>query len=85
MNANEADLFALFQFIIDDFLNSFSNRTHGDDNIFGIGGAIIIEGMMFAASNSGHFIHIMFYQIGHGIIKTIGGFTSLKENIGILC
>ena len=85
MNANQTQFLALSIQIVDGFTNGFGNRTHGNDNIFGIGGTIIGKRVIFAAGDFGNLLHVCFNHIRNGIVKRIGCLFRLKEDIRVLC
>ena len=58
VHGQHADLFALGVQVVDDFLDCFTHRTHGNDQAFSIRRAMIIEQRILAAGQFGDFGHI---------------------------
>ena len=57
---DEADLFALRAQVIDDFLRCFTDRAHRDNDIFGIGCAVIVKRLVIGADFRVDLIHVFF-------------------------
>ena len=85
MNLDQANLFAVFIEIIDGLFNGVADRAHGDNDLFGVARAIIVEKLIFGAKLCIDRLHIRFGDAHNLIVINIGGFSGLEENIGILC
>ena len=81
---DEAGLFAAGTLIIDDFLDGLADRAHGDDDLLGIGIAVVIEEVIIAADHGVDFIHVVLHHAGEGIVELIGDLALLEEDIGVL-
>ena len=81
---DEAGLFAAGTLIIDDFLDGLADRAHGDDDLLGIGIAVVIEEVIIAADHGVDLIHVVLHHAGEGIVELIGDLALLEEDIGVL-
>lgn len=84
MDIDKADFFALFVAVVDDFLDAFGDGTHSDNDVFGIGGAVIGEGLVVASGKFGNFGHVSGDDVGDGLMEGVAGLAGLKEDIGVL-
>ncbi len=62
---------ALGNEMINSFLGGLGNRTHGYNHTFGIGSAVVVEEMVFAACDPGDFGHVAFHDFGHSLIVVL--------------
>ncbi len=84
MYGDQSDLFTLSHFVIDGFFNGFGNGAHGHNDVFRIRGAIIGKRVIFATTDFGDLLHIIFYQVREGLIEWVYRFPCLEVDIGVL-
>ena len=84
MHRQHADLFSLGVQVVDDFLDRFTHRTHGNDQAFGVRRAMIIEQGIFAAGQFGDFGHIALDDFRQFFPVTIGYFALLEVDVRVL-
>ena len=82
--ADHADLLASFIEIVDSLTCGFGDRTHADDDAFGVVSAIVAEQLIIAAGDLGHFGHVFLYNGRNGIVISVAAFTVGKEGFGVL-
>ena len=84
VDLDEADLFSSFAEIIHHFAGGFTDGTHCDDHTLRIRRAEVIEEFVTAPRESGHFVHILFHNIGKRQIRRVHSFAVLEEDVVIL-
>ncbi len=66
------------------FLDGFTDRAHGNDDVLGVRGAHIVEGLVAAAGEFFQLLHIMHNHFRDLIVEFVGGLSYLEENVRIL-
>ncbi len=84
MNLDDADFLALFNQIIDSFLDRVGGGTHDDNDPLGVFRPGVIDQFIFTAGELGELVHLFLYNRDTGRIIRVDGFTPLEVNIGIL-
>ena len=82
-NLYEADLFTLRGEVIDDFFCDVADGAHGDDDVFRIRSAIVVEQLVVGAELGIDFIHVLFDNSGKCIVVFVAGFSVLEEDIAV--
>ena len=85
MNFDKTYFLALFGQEVDSLLDGLTDRTHSNDDMFCVRCAVIIEQTVVCTDFSVYFIHILFYDCRKSIIILIASFSSLEEDIRVLC
>ncbi len=57
----ETDLLALFEHVVDDFFCCITYRAHGDDDLFSIRSAIVVEELVVCADLLVDLVHVVFH------------------------
>ena len=70
--------------IVDGFLDGLGDRAHGDDDMFGIRCAVVVEWQIVATGQFADLTHIAGDDVGNGIVIRIGGFPCLEEHVRVL-
>ncbi len=83
-NLDHANLFASLGQCIDGFLGHFRARTHHDDDLLGIGGAVIIKQVILTARQLRGAVHDRLHDARNGVVERLAGFTRLEEDVGVL-
>ena len=84
-DGDQAELLAArFSQIVDGLLDGLADGAHGDDDVFGIRCAIVVEWQVVAAGQFADLTHIAGDDIGNGIIIRVAGFAGLEEDIRVL-
>ena len=74
---DDADLLALGCEIIDGLFNSLVDGTHSDDDLLGIGSAVVVEELVVCADLGIDFVHVLLDDRGHCMYSwTIAGIAS---------
>ena len=84
MYGDNAHFLAFGTQVIDRLLDRLGHRTHRDDDILGIGIAIVNERLVLAAGNFADLDHRLGGHVGNRIVETVGGLTRLEIDVGIL-
>ena len=84
MALHDADLFAALEHLVDGLVGNVAAGAHGDDDLFGIRSAFILEGLVNPAGQLGDFVHALFHDGGNGSVEVVGGFTALEVDIAVL-
>ena len=81
---DEADPVALGDEGVHGFLDGFTDRAHGNDDVLGVRGAHIVEGLVAAAGEFFQLLHIMHNHFRDLIIEFVGRLSYLEENVRVL-
>ena len=84
MYTHQADFFTLLVEVVDRFLYSLADRTHGDDDAVSIFSAIVVEQVMFTARDFGQVCHGLFYEFRQSLIELVGRLAFLEVYVRIL-
>ncbi len=84
MHPDRADLFSFCGKIVHRFVNRVADRTHGDNNPFGVGRPVIIVKAVFPAGLHLKLLQVVFDNTGKGIIEGVCALSLLKVDIGVL-
>ena len=82
MNLQNAVLFV--QQVFDGRFRRIGGGSHDHDDLFGVGGADVINQMILTARNLGILVHRFLNNGGDFFIVRIGGFANLEEHVGVL-
>ena len=82
MYDNQAEF--LFRYTVQVFLDGFADTAHGNDNMFRIGSAIIIKEAIGGSKPVIDFGKLFFYDLRQCLIKGIGSFSCLEEDVRVL-
>ena len=80
----ETDLAALSIEVINSLFDGLADRAHGDDDLLGIGSAVIVEELVVCADLCIDLVHVFLDDSGHCIIDGVAGFSGLEEQIRVL-
>ncbi len=83
-NLKITDFAALLLQEIDDFLRCAADRAHGNDYIFCIRCAVIIEKMVVAPGDPADFTHVLFHNVRDSLVIAVGCLTRLEVDIRVL-
>ena len=81
---HQAHFFTLGQLVVDDFFNGVAHGAHGHDDMFGIGGAVVVEELVVGADLLVDFVHVLLYDAGNGFIVGVAGLSGLEEDVRVL-
>ena len=84
MDLHQTHLLASGIQVVDDFLNGLASGTHGDDDLVGIGSAIVVEGLVVGADLLVNLIHVVHDNLGNSVVVLVAGFASLEEDVAVL-
>ena len=84
VHADHTDLLSLTGKIVDNLASGLCNGTHADDDILGIGSAVIGEWSIVASGQFLNLLHIVIHNVGHSLIVLVADLTMSKEGVGIL-
>ncbi len=84
MNAHQTHLLALGHQMVYGFLSGLCARTHGDDHALGLGIAIIVEEVIFAAGDGGNLLHVVLHDLGNSLIYGVARLAVLEEHVAVL-
>ena len=84
MNCHHTYLFAFSHERVDGFLGGLGRRTHHYDYTLGIGCAVVVEQVIFAACDGADFGHVVLNDIGYSLIVLVAGLAVLEENVAVL-
>ena len=84
MDGHEAVLAALGGEVVDGFAYGFGDGTHGDYDVLGVGGAVVLEGTVAAAGELADFAHVAGYYVGDGFVDLVAGFDGLEVDVAVL-
>ena len=83
MDSYQTHFLAFGNEVVDCFLDSLGHGTHGYDHAVGIGSAVVVEQMVFAACDLADFSHVAFHDFRHGLVVLVAGFTVLEEHVAV--
>ena len=83
-NLDKTDLFALRSKIVDGLFDRVADRAHGNDNLFGIGSAVVVEELVVGTDLGIDLIHVVLGDADDIVIILVAGLTSLEEDVGVL-
>ena len=81
---DHAHLFAHGNHLGHGFVGHVAAGTHGDDNLFRVGSAHIIEQVIVAAGQLAHLRHGLLDNLGHSQVILVASLTALEINVGVL-
>ena len=84
MDFHDAGLLSPGVEIVHGLLDGLADRAHGDDDVLGIGSAVVIEGVVLPSGKLFDLIHVGFHEIGNGLVEGVDGFLRLEEDVGVL-
>ncbi len=70
--------------VIDDFLRRFADGAHGDDNMLGVGCAVIVKGLIVCPKLFVDRIHIALDDAGELVIEGVDRFPGLEVDVAAL-
>ena len=70
--------------VIDDFLDGLAGGAHGDDDLVGIGSAIVVEGLIVGADFLVDLVHVVNHNLGHGVVVLVASLAGLEEDVAVL-
>ena len=82
---DKTDLCAFRIEVIDRLFDCLVNGTHSDDDGLGILCAIVVEQLIVCSDLGVNFVHVHLNDFRHLVIVRVGSFTSLEEDIRVLC
>ena len=82
MHIDQSDLFA--GNAVDIFLYGLADTAHGDDDMFRVGCAVIVEQPVGGTQPSVNFRQLLLHDLGQRQIERIGSLSRLEKDIGIL-
>ena len=81
VDLNEADLFSLRVEVFHYFACRLTDGAHRNDHTVGIGCSVIVEELIVAPGECGHFVHILFYDTWESIVIRVCCFSVLEKYI----
>ena len=84
VDLHQAHLLAGGVEVVDDFLDGLAGGTHGDDDLIGIGSAIVVEGLIVGADLLVDLVHVVNNNLGHGVVILVASLAGLEEDIAVL-
>ena len=84
VDLHEADLAALRVEIGHNLLQAVGNAAHCNDNVLGVGCAVVVEEPVIPAGQGVDFCHVVLDDAGHGVIVGVHGLTALESSVGVL-
>src|SRR6185369_9362281 len=84
VDLDHADLFTLFDQVVDGFLDGVGGGTHDDDDPFGVFGAGVVDQFVFAAGEFAEFVHFFLDDFDAGFVVLVDGFTPLEVDVRVL-
>ena len=70
--------------VVDGLPDGFAHGAHGDDDVFGVGGAVVVERQIVTAGQFADFAHIARHDVGNRVVVGIAGLAGLEEHVGVL-
>ena len=83
VDLDEADFLAFFAELVDSFLDGTGDRTHGDDDVFCVRSAVVIEEVVRTARQFADLVHVVLDNVGQALIPGVIGFAGLEEHIRV--
>ena len=83
MHLDETDFLAFFTKFVNRFLDSTGDRTHGDDDVFCVRSAVIIEEVIRTTCQFTNLVHIVLDDIRQSLVPKVIGFAGLEEHVRI--
>ena len=84
VNCQESDFFTAFVEEVYRFFDSIRQGTHSDNHAVCVGSAVVSEGMVFPARESGNFFHVVFNDIRQRFVVLVLYFLLLEVDIRVL-
>ena len=81
---DQAYLLAALAEIVDDLLRALADRAHRHDHALCLRVAEVVEELVVAAGQSGHFFHVLLDHGGEGVVGGVGGLAVLEEDVVVL-
>ena len=83
MNLDEADFLTFFAELVNRFLDGTGDRAHGDDDVFCVRSAVVIEKVVRTARQFADLVHVVLDNVGQALIPGVIGFTGLEEHVRV--
>ncbi len=84
MDLHQAHLLAGGVEVVDDLLDGLAGGTHGDDDVLGVGSAVVVEGLVVGADLLVDLVHVVHDDLGHGVVVLVAGLAGLEEDVAVL-
>ena len=84
MDLDHTNLLAFRGQVVHHFHHGLTDRTHCDNDAFGIGSAVVVEELVVSAGERVNAVHLLLHNLGQGIVGGVAGLTGLEEGIRIL-
>ena len=84
MHGHQTHLAALLAQVVDRLLDGLRNGAHGDEDLLGLGIAVVDEGFVLAAGDLRDLAHRIGHHVGNGIVELVGRLTRLEVDVGVL-
>ena len=84
MHGHQTHLAALLAQVVDRLLDGLRNGAHGDEDLLGLGIAVVDEGFVLAAGDLRDLAHRIGHHVGNGIVELVGSLTRLEVDVGVL-
>ena len=78
-----ADLLALRAQIVDGLRGGFSHAAHADEDVLGLGVAVVVDAVIFAAGQLAHLAHVLLHDFRQSIVVGIHGLAALEVSVGV--
>ena len=75
VDLDQADLLALGHEVIDDLVQGLADGAHGDDDVLGLGIAVVVEELVVSAGQLADGVHLLLHDLGQGVVGAVAGLT----------
>ena len=84
MDSHHTDLLALLQQVVDALAGRLRGRTHEDDDVLGIGGAVVVEEVILAARDLGNLGEVLLHDLRNGVVVLVASLAVGEEGLRVL-
>ncbi len=81
---DKAGLLAVGVEVVNGFFNRFAGAAHRDDDMLGVGRAVVVEELVVCADLGVDLVHILLDDFGQGVVEFVPGLLGLEEDIRVL-
>ena len=84
MDSHHTDLLALLHQVVDALAGRLRGRTHEDDDVLGIGSAVVVEEVVLAARDLGNLGEVLLHNLRNGVVVLVASLAVGEEGLRVL-
>ena len=84
VDSHHTDLLALLHQVVDALAGRLRGRTHEDDDVLGIGSAVVVEEVILAARDLGNLGEVLLHDLRNGVVVLVASLAVGEEGLRVL-